>query len=913
MQAQDIWNTYNTTTIKDKTGGEWSIPKGELIVNSINSSGKIIKQKVARLYREKINSKIREIKLENGYKIGITKIHKLLKNNGWDNDLKAGDYVAIPKKLYNCPEKNKLNVTKELAYLLGWQISEGHERRTSNCTIISNNDMDVLKNLENGLKILSTQYNINFNNPRIVIGTQKRCSHLVFHSKEYVKFLQSNGYTWGNLSASKKFPDFIMNSSLDNIKIFLQAYFDAEAYMCLKTCHIEITSASEIIMKQLDILCRLFGINMRSAIKQKMATNGKRIKRDYYIGYISGPSLRLFKEHIGFTFGYKQQNLIAACLKPSNTNVDVYPITHKLKAIHDNTNLPKRRFIEFSYIKPDNKGKTKLPSIDMINKTCNNLRNVLTDENLLWEYNLENKREYIRNSITELENEANKEVYYVKIQSITDVDYNDYVYDLEIEDDHNYVAEGLLCHNTCASIAIAEKFKPMLQRYNTKVYVLVPGPLIKENWKNELLKCTGETYLKKYNTTSYISATDKNKMIKNAMNATTQYYRLMSYRSFYKKVLGERITEKIQAEGDTSTGKSKAIYRKTQEGEFERDIAIDRIYNLNNSVIIIDEAHSLTGNAYGEALLKVIKNSVNLRIILLTATPMKNLADDIVELLNFLRPADAPIERDRIFTSNKNHLMELKPGGLEYLKKMAMGYVSYLRGADPLTFAKRVEMGNTPKGLLFTNIIQCKMLEFQYNAYKEAITHTDDALDRRSEAVANFVIPILSLDKKTIVGAYGREGINIVKSQIKSHRDLLNKKIASELFKVGDMSEVDGEFIYMSENDKTIAGLILDIRYLKYFSIKFYNVLENLLKLFWGGKGSKTAFVYSNLVKVGIELFQQVLLQNGFLEYDENAGNYKIISSTRCYYCGKTYKEHQKKIQVAGNNAEFLHHIFYFY
>ena len=48
--------------------------------------------------------------------------------------------------------------------------------------------------------------------------------------------------------------------------------------------------------------------------------------------------------------------------------------------------------------------------------------------------------------------------------------------------------------------------------------------------------------------------------------------------------------------------------------------------------------------------MKIIKNSYNLKVVLLTATPMKNLADDIVELLNFIRPPDDPIERDKIFT-----------------------------------------------------------------------------------------------------------------------------------------------------------------------------------------------------------------------------------------------------------------------
>ena len=54
---------------------------------------------------------------------------------------------------------------------------------------------------------------------------------------------------------------------------------------------------------------------------------------------------------------------------------------------------------------------------------------------------------------------------------------------------------------------------------------------------------------------------------------------------------------------------------------------------------------------------------------------MKNLADDIIELINFLRPQDDPIERDLIYTNQKNHLMDFKPGGKEYFLKFLNGYL----------------------------------------------------------------------------------------------------------------------------------------------------------------------------------------------------------------------------------------------
>lgn len=459
----------------------------------------------------------------------------------------------------------------------------------------------------------------------------------------------------------------------------------------------------------------------------------------------------------------------------------------------------------------------------------------------------------------------------------------------------------LVCHGTgtgktCLAITIAEQFKELVYKYGTKIYILVSGPLIKESWKNSLILCTGETYLKQQDATIYRSEAEKMKQKKDAIFIALQYYRFMSYRSFYKKVLGEKIAEKIQTKGN----KQKTTYRKTKDGDFEREQPLDKIYNLNNSLIIIDEAHNLTENSYGDALTTVIKNSSNLKVLLLSATPMKNLASDIIELINFIRPIDEPMERDKIFNSQKNHLMELKPGGIEYFKKMTKGYVSFLRGADPLTFAERVEMGEIPKDLLFTKITRCRMLPFQQKIYDEAANIVDeDALDRRSEAVANFAFPGLTDDKKSITGYYGTSGTTIIKNQIKSDGEILNRKVIVDILGL-DPADIKEDVLQLSDNQKSISGLIMKFEYLKNFSIKFYKAFKKIKRLFYQYKGARTAFVYSNLVRVGIELFQEILLQNGYLEYNDNYSSYKINNNTICYYCGKTYLEHkQEKLKQA--------------
>ena len=122
---------------------------------------------------------------------------------------------------------------------------------------------------------------------------------------------------------------------------------------------------------------------------------------------------------------------------------------------------------------------------------------------------------------------------------------------------------------TGVSIAIAEKFRPMVEKYGTRIHVLVPGPLNKQNYLNEIIKFTNESYMKVYtDKTMILTEIDLIKIKKNALNIINQYYRVMSYRSFYRKVLGEKIREKIHVGIDIIPN----IYNNKNE----------RTYKLNN-------------------------------------------------------------------------------------------------------------------------------------------------------------------------------------------------------------------------------------------------------------------------------------------------------------------------------------------
>lgn len=518
---------------------------------------------------------------------------------------------------------------------------------------------------------------------------------------------------------------------------------------------------------------------------------------------------------------------------------------------------------------------------DAFNKNYNNID--VNDEDL--QYKVYKKREFYYNKAKEgVEKKTEDEIknYRTQICNKVSIDLQKHQVLLSNYINPETPYKGLLLFHetgvgkTGAAIGIAEKFKPLIAQYNTKIYILVPGSLLKNQWKNDLLNYTKNTYINKDELLMADRAT-KDKLIKKGINMALQHYKILSYTSFVKKTIGDKIR-------DTKHGKK--VFKKTSTGKYIREITSDAIYSLNNTLIIVDEAHSITNNDRGEALKQIIKRSSNLKILLLTATPMKNLADDIVELLNFFKPENKKMEKKQIFNYLSSINLTLKDDGIEYLKKAANGLVSYAGGLDPLTYAQRKDEGVIHPDLEFTKLTLSKMLDFQQEAYKNM--NISDNFYRNSESLANFVFPLLSSDKTKLIGVYGKDGMISVLNQLKYDTTTLNKKIADKILKI---KYEKNNLIYMS-SDKTITGDIYKLENLKHFSIKFYNALNNISKLFDGKKGAKLAFVYSNYVKIGIKLFEEILKQNGYLEYEENESKYNISPTTICYFCGNQFSNH---------------------
>ena len=496
----------------------------------------------------------------------------------------------------------------------------------------------------------------------------------------------------------------------------------------------------------------------------------------------------------------------------------------------------------------------------------------------------------------------------------------------------------LLCHEpgtgkTCAAYAIAENFKEMVLKYGTKIHILLSGPLLKEQWKNQLIMvCARKEYLNNITDEEFMNMDDKTKkeLLAKARMEVSKYYRIMSYSTFQKKVIGQKISnlrktivdrnyekkyeeneDDVESEEDKKEKKDMikkmGKYKKNIDGTYERDVSIDNMETLDNTLLIVDEAHSFTGNDRGESLKKIIDNSTNLKVLLLTATPMKNLADDIVELINYLKPKDKQIDRDIIF-KNVGSELEFKPDGKDYLRKMISGYVSYIRGSDPLTFAEREDEGELIDDLIYTKVTRCYMEDFQLKAYEEYVNSTVDALDRGSQSYSNFVYPLLIETNKSqnMKGVSGEEGLNMVIGQLKTNKRMLVKNVKEVLMKDINENEINN-IMSIDMVNKSIRGLIYKKKYLKNFSTKFYECLENINKTYdkEGLKGAQPIFVYSNLVRLGVNVFKEVLLNNGYLEFVEN-GEYNIMDDTLDSITGEPYSSYNEEEKKNFHPATFM-------
>ena len=271
---------------------------------------------------------------------------------------------------------------------------------------------------------------------------------------------------------------------------------------------------------------------------------------------------------------------------------------------------------------------------------------------------------------------------------------------------------GLGTGKTCSSISVCEEMRTYLKQLGiTKRIIIVASPAVQENFKIQLFDerklkevnglwnikaCTGNKFIKEINPMN-MKGLSRNRVVRQVKRIISQSYHFQGYIEFSNYI--SRVMQKTVGKNDAPDLIKRKQRRALQKEFSNRMLVIDEVHNLR----ITDDG---TVKPSSENLLALVTNATNLKLLLLSATPMFNDYQEIIWLLNLLNLNDKryPITTREIFDS-KGAFIQNTEGeeiGRELLIQKMMGYVSYVRGKNPFTFPYSIyplEAGN-PKSYL---------------------------------------------------------------------------------------------------------------------------------------------------------------------------------------------------------------------
>lgn len=495
-RIDQLWgDAEDMATPRSDGRGEWLDVAEVLLVHAVSAEGAAVTVPGARLYRQAVHETLRQVRLADGSEVTVTAAHQLLsESKGWTTDVAIGDRLAVPATL----DWDGEGVDADLVTVLAWQISQGWEGRFP--ANITQNDGVILEHVRDALRRYAARHDIEVGSLPIR-RADNQTSALHVASSAWPDHLRGLGYTWGQLAADKTIPDVVMRGDADTSRLFLREYFATTGNVIHGMHSVEVASASPVLMAQLSTLLRRHGVWMCTTVKMEHSTNGARTDQPYSIGSISGEALQMFCDRIGIADPTKQTKLTALCALHCNTNLETIDGQELLRAAVAVTGLPRQAFgagsdshntfmgrgqahdivatvdaiISYetngSYEKPY--GRSKRSRSHWATHTLGTLR---TLDALI----------QIRD---ELARRADAAVQYVEVVEVADIAHDGYVYDLEVPEHHNYVAGGMICHNTASAIGAAQEV--MVNRGLVhRTVVVVPGA-VRTQWQGEIVRFTG--------------------------------------------------------------------------------------------------------------------------------------------------------------------------------------------------------------------------------------------------------------------------------------------------------------------------------------------------------------------------------------------------------------------------------------
>jgi len=381
------------------------------------------------------------------------------------------------------------SLTIELAEFLGYLMGDGNIGRQY--LQISNEDTEIINRVRELSKLI---FDVE---PTIKKAKRtKNMNDIKICSRTLVKLMSIFNLKPGKKGKELKIPEQILASDNELIRAFIRAYFDCDSSPALNRRQIELSSESSILIEQMSMLLKRFGIV--STISKKTVNN-----IPYWRLIIRARCAERYAEKIGYVIKRKQKRVEEYSVIGINEGCgkeDMIPLGKLLKeirmqngfsigeiqaeAVYSYGLYEKKGFISreklqklIGYYKSKKKGifldLLKSIKYDYLKEKysssqINGILSILKERDIIKNTNKiiltntgESYLQKISNSNSEelfelLEFLAFSNVFWAQVNEINQIKNDDeYVYDLTVEDNHSFIAEGFIVHNTTTTAKLA--------------------------------------------------------------------------------------------------------------------------------------------------------------------------------------------------------------------------------------------------------------------------------------------------------------------------------------------------------------------------------------------------------------------------------------------------------------------------
>ena len=465
-----------------------------------------------------------------------------------------------------------------------------------------------------------------------------------------------------------------------------------------------------------------------------------------------------------------------------------------------------------------------------------------------------------------------------------------------------FLYHGLGTGKTCSAISIAEETREFLKlngykeriiivasrsvQTNFKLQLFDERKLKLENGKYSIDNCAGNNFLKDINMLK--SSVSREKVVKIVDNIINSYYLFMGYIEFANLIIKKSNIDNVSFKALNSKEKNKLIKNKLQKFFGNRLIIIDEIHNIRESSS--DESSKLVA----KQLSNLVKYVYNMKLVLMSATPMYNDYKEIIYIANLLNLNDkrSSIEFSDVFNNDGTFVTDIENNevGKDLLKRKLNGYISYVKGDNPFTFPYRILPSDYNKESSITSI-DYPLYDLKKNRIDDKIRYFDlylNNVNSYQEHVYNYIIyktdfhsstafkytelqkPLMALNIVYPNSMLESSSFNDFPKLNINSEDLIAKNgLNSILTSSSDKTKYNYRFI-----DESSENIFLKENIGKY-SIKIKNILNAI------ENSEGVVIIYSQFIEAGLIPMALALECNGYKKFGNNSLFTKVESDVK--------------------------------